>query len=790
MAYADEASASKPVAISGELSAPNWSFFDDPPLEIVGDWEVVWGQLVDPSDFDNVYQEEYFTLPARWNGVAKEGIDGAYGAATFRARLKLADYNRDVAYHLIAPHGAYRLYIDGVLVINNGTVATSREGFQANYVSRTFAGESGESEIVFQVANFAHAYGGPGHALTLWDAKRLDQFLDWLSVIYGLVAGIMFTIGLFHFILYFADRKNRAQSSIHLWFAILCFIIVYRVQGVIPFFHDYFPDNNYWGDLRGTYLSLYAAPAVYLLFFRSVFPRIFPQKMTLILIYVCLAGLVFTLFSPQNYYTLTRNFSIFLNVFAILYSLIFTVLAVRAQQAGALVILISNFVFLLTALNDAFIYTDQGSGFDMTPFGILVLGLGYSYALLLRLQETFKEARTTSIALESLNQDLEAQVRDRTRAFKAAAAKAENASEERARFIAAASHDLRQPLHALAMFNATLKGKIASEREAILLEKQGAAITNLGQLLQDTLDTAQADIQQKVPDLKSLAVKNLLKKVINGFEPKAQSREVVLSNQCDDGFILTDNVMLQRVLGNLLDNALKAAKRSVKLSAHQDDENWVFTIEDDGQGIAETDVGRIFDSYVTLQDPVSSPEGGYGLGLYVVKEFTRLLGGEIHVESRLGKGSLFTVSIPHEGVSAPQLSSDAEIMSADKIIPKDLKILAIDDELPILEAMSALIESWGAQIASATDLAKAETILANGYQPDIFLVDYHLHGANGMDVVKALNEKIARAIPAIIITGATEAKLTMRIERAAYPILYKPIVPGQLAQAIKQALSV
>ncbi|MBL4596426.1 MAG: hypothetical protein JKX99_07590 [Robiginitomaculum sp.] len=171
-----------PVAHKGELVAPDWSFFDNPPLEINGEWEVVWGQLVAPEDFSKLYKGEYFTLPSRWNNIRKPGLKGSMGVATFRARLKLPSYNRGVAYHLIAPHAAYRIYIDGVLIVSNGTVSEMPDAFEPSYVSRTFQGVSGNSEVVLQVANFSHAYGGPGHALTLWDAQNLRRFLDTLSV--------------------------------------------------------------------------------------------------------------------------------------------------------------------------------------------------------------------------------------------------------------------------------------------------------------------------------------------------------------------------------------------------------------------------------------------------------------------------------------------------------------------------------------------------------------------------------------------------------------------------------
>lgn len=746
------------------------------------------GQLVAPEDFNGLYEGKYHILPGRWNHVREPGMNGAMGVATFRSRLRLPDYNRDVAYHIIAPHASYRIYIDGVLAVSNGTVSETAEGFEPSYVSRTFKGESGDSEIVLQVANFSHAYGGAGHALTLWDAQRLRRFLDTLSVVYGLVLGVIFSIGFFHFILFLADRKDPLNGPIHFWFSILCFIIAYRLQGVIPLMHDYYPELNYWGSLRLPYASLYAAPAVYLLFFRSVFPEQFPKRLTLVIIGICLAGLVFTFFATEYAYTLTRNFSIFLNVFAIIYSILFTVRAMLDRQTGAAIILVTNFLFLLTAINDAIIYTDQGSGFDMTPFGILILGVGYSFALLLRLQRRFNKARETSSALETLNLELEKQVRDRTRAFKAAAAKAENAAEDRARFIAAASHDLRQPLHALAMFNAALKNKLRLKPEGALIDKQESAITNLGVLLQDTLDTARAEIQQKPVDFREVDLRSLLSKLEGSFAIKASERDVALAFEGEEGILTTDPVMLQRILGNLIDNALKAAKTTVSVTATQAANDWVFRVIDDGLGIANEDIANIFESYVTLEDTPSSESGGYGLGLYVVREFSRQLGGQMQVISNPEQGSEFKLTLPKGSLEIGLDKQDT--VSED--MPKSLtglRVLAIDDEAEILVAMRAMLESWGLSVKTASTLKKAQRIILGDFLPDVLIVDYHLGEVNGLDLIKELKTDLPASMSTIMITGATEPTILERIKAANIALLNKPVQPQLLAEAIKTVLS-
>lgn len=776
----------QPMAIAGELSAPDWDFGLGKPLEIVGEWQVIWGELVEPSAFRERYQGALFTLPSRWNEVDHPALQGSYGAATFRVKLRLPDYQAQVAYHMIAAHSAYRLYIDGELVVENGAVTESAQGFVANNVSRQFPGKSGESEIILQVANFVHAYGGPGHALKLYDAQALKQLLDTLSVIYGLVVGIIFTIGLFHLILYLADRKD-SNAAVQFWFSILCFIIVYRVQGIIPLVHEYFHDTNYWRNLRFPYASLYAAPAVYLLFFRALFPAQFPPRSTLIIVSVASLGLLFTLTQSEFAYTSTRNFAIWLNVIVIVYSLLFTIRAVLAKIRGARVILVANAVFLVTAVYDAIIYTDQSSGFDLTPFGILILGLGYSYALFLGLQSRFFEARQDSAALESLNTDLEQQVQDRTLALQAAAAKAENAASDKARFIAAASHDLRQPLHALSLFNNALKHKLKKSDAAPLLERQENAISNLGNLLQDTLDAARLDSKQKPLNIASISSATIRDKLVDSFAERALSKGVALSFDVEQGELQTDLVMLQRILSNLLDNALKAAERTVSVNVKQQADGWCFRIEDDGRGISQSDMNRVFKSYVSLDGSSETEQGGYGLGLYVVKEFTETLGGTISVQSSLGLGSVFELFLPMLDNAIAQ-DARARHDPANIAALEGVKILAIDDDMEILEAISAVLSGWGCEFRTANGHRDINHII-EAFQPQVLLLDYHLQASTGLELMAKIEQTSGRSIPAIVITGATEHRILQMITAAGLTVLEKPVKPEKLAEAILAELS-
>jgi signal transduction histidine kinase len=771
-------------ADNGVLSVPEWNFQENNPLALAGEWEVIWGELVDPAEFDTHYQGGFASIPRGWNYGSLSGFRHSYGVATYRVRLKLPLYNRALAFYLNSPNASWRLYVDDVLVGEDGVVSSNPKEDRPNYVSRILPAKDGESVLVLQMTNFSHAYGGLGHPIGLWDRLVLQKRLDTMSLCYALALAVLLSIGFFHLIFYFADRTDRLNGPVHKWFSILCFILVVRIFVVIPYLYIYFPHSPFWANLKLIYLILFFAPAIYLLFFRAAFPTQFPEKTTRAIITFCLVMVAFVLVTPELIYTYTRNFSIFLNLGVIFYSLVFTIYAIRAKEPGAIAILASNFIFLLTALNDAVIYTGNANGFDLAPFGVLVLGMGYSYALLLRLQRSFQDARRTSRALKTLNLELEKKVLDRTRAFKAAAARAENSVQQGAQFIAAASHDLRQPLHALALFNSALKRKVKNAAVMGLVEKQGRTIGNLGALLQDTLDTARIETNNKEPVWSSIELSSLLAEIAGGFGIQAEKQNIKLSFSCDKAMLVTDPGMLQRIVSNLIDNALKAARKMVEVKAVYTPDFWTITIADDGSGVAKEDASRIFESYFSLHDEEPGTQGGYGLGLYVVKEFTRLLGGSIKIVSTSETGSTFLLKLPHRSAMQEDLVDISEPYP-NALPSSGMRILVIDDEPDILDAMGILLMSWECECRLANGLDQAQDHLSSGFEPQLLIVDFHLVGTDGLSVIQELRHHMRDDVPVLIVTGETEASILAKIRASGHRVLRKPINPDQLSMLLR-----
>jgi len=249
--------------------------------------------------------------------------------------------------------------------------------------------------------------------------------------------------------------------------------------------------------------------------------------------------------------------------------------------------------------------------------------------------------------------------------------------------------------------------------------------------------------------------------------------------------LITDAGMLQRVMSNLIDNALKAAKSMVSVSITLQDENWHFVVKDDGVGIADSDLKRVFDSYVSLQDTRLEETGGYGLGLYVVREFSKALGGDVDVRSVEHQGSEFTLRLPGKAISA---NHEQVVFNVDEVgALTGIKILVVDDDVMVLDAMNTVLNAWQCDTRVAKSQHDALTVL-NDFTPDVLLLDYHLQGTTGLVLRAKMNDYGLQNAATIVITGATEQTTIDQILNAGYTVLEKPVNPdGLLAAILKES---
>ncbi len=357
---------------------------------------------------------------------------------------------------------------------------------------------------------------------------------------------------------------------------------------------------------------------------------------------------------------------------------------------------------------------------------------------------------------------------------------AESANQAKSRFLAAASHDLRQPLHALGLFVDALKSAGDEAARGRLLERVDDALEALGKLFDALLDISRLDAGVVEARREHFPLAPLLRKLEGEFRAVAEARGLRLGVLSTTLAVESDPLLLERILRNLLANALRYTERGgVVLGARRRGGAVCIEVWDSGCGIDAEGLGRIFDEFAQLQNPERDRSKGLGLGLAIVRRLCALLGHDIAVQSRPGRGSVFRVRVPRGQAGdggAPRFAAPPEVLAL-----QGLRVLVIDDESAILEAMGALLTAWGCEVWLAESAEAAVAQLADGPAPAVILADLRLRGGRtGIEAITALRGHYGEEIPALLLSGDTAPERLQLAREAGLPMLHKPVKPARL----------
>jgi Na+/proline symporter/CheY-like chemotaxis protein/two-component sensor histidine kinase len=402
---------------------------------------------------------------------------------------------------------------------------------------------------------------------------------------------------------------------------------------------------------------------------------------------------------------------------------------------------------------------------------------------------TAEALRDSDRQLRRAAETLEQRVVERTAELEASRAEAEAANLGKTRFIAAASHDLLQPLHAARLFTAAL---IDRDPANDLGGKIDASLGAVESLLDALLDISKLDAGAFKPEKRPFALQPLFESLATAFAPVAARHDVELVIVRTHAFVDTDPAFLRRILQNLLSNALRyghAAGRPprVLLGCRRAGSFLRIEVKDNGPGIPADKQAVIFDEFVRLQADDDPPreERGLGLGLAIVDRIARMLDLPIGLASAPGRGSTFSVTVPlvPAVVAAPLPPASGPPASA---LEAGSFVLCIDNEARVREAMATLLTGWGCEVASAASQAEAlERVGAAGRLPDLVLADLHLDNADGLEVVSELRRHWRRAVPAALVTADRDPMLRLRARACQVDLLHKPIKPAALRALLR-----
>lgn len=399
--------------------------------------------------------------------------------------------------------------------------------------------------------------------------------------------------------------------------------------------------------------------------------------------------------------------------------------------------------------------------------------------------------------LQSLNEELEQRVAARTRELEGlnqqlreARDAAEAANNSKDKYLAAASHDLLQPLNAARLLVSTLRERKLPGSEQVLVERTHQALEGAEDLLTDLLDIARLDQSAIRPDLDVHPLDELLGPLVSEFDEVARAAGLRLRSRIPALAVRTDHRLLSRILRNFLSNACRYTERgSVMLAARRRGDNVRMEVWDTGRGIPADQLQAIFLEFNQLDAGRAAERRGVGLGLAIVDRIAGILGCRVQVRSVPGRGSVFAIEVPlvRDLPQAGPVENGPRPVTGDPLPGR--RLLVIDNEETILLSMAALLGQWGCEVLVATNYEEALKAL-DGKAPEVILADYHLdHGRTGCEAVRGLREHFRRELPAVMITADRSDDCRRALQRLGMPLLNKPVKPGKLRAALSLLLS-
>ncbi|NOZ66013.1 MAG: hybrid sensor histidine kinase/response regulator [Alphaproteobacteria bacterium] len=413
---------------------------------------------------------------------------------------------------------------------------------------------------------------------------------------------------------------------------------------------------------------------------------------------------------------------------------------------------------------------------SISIFCIIFLIINLAFSLIL--QKSFLQ----SIRLRFENTDL-------VRNLRLEKDKAISASEAKSSFLAATSHDLRQPLHAMGFFIESLEKLLTSPGQLHLLQKIEHTSNNLRGQLNDLLDISKIDAGIIKPHVIPLSLNDIFNSLQRTHAPMANEKNITFNILPVSWIIESDAHMIDRVLNNLVSNAIRYTDNGGKvlLGCRKKGDELRIEVHDTGIGIPSHLTDNIFTEYYQIDNPERDQNKGLGLGLSIVKGMCELLGYNIEVHSIIGKGTSFYLTVP--------LSNRLPVLARDStqqinMTMKTGNIILIDDESDTLDAMSHLIGNWGHMVLSFSAEGEALNYLnEHDFMPDMIITDFRLRERRtGTQAITAINSYLNKDIPAIIITGDTARDRMLQAQESGHVLLHKPILPAKLKAVINHTL--
>lgn len=405
------------------------------------------------------------------------------------------------------------------------------------------------------------------------------------------------------------------------------------------------------------------------------------------------------------------------------------------------------------------------------------------------------ERKLADLKLKQLNEQLEIRIDAATRELRLKKDDAVNANYDKTRFLASASHDLRQPMHALGLFVGELHTKLTTEDQRQIVGKVEESVEALSNLLDALLDISKLDAGVVTTKVEQFSVEGLLNRIANDYIPLAAQKGILMKVIPSSAIVNSDPILLERMLINLISNAIRYTPVGGRIivGCRIRGDRIRIEVRDSGIGIPANEQQKVFREFIQLANNERDRSKGLGLGLAIVDRIAKLLKHHISLKSEPGKGSTFSVYVPRVTTPVPGIEISKPVIDGSTLqtMPlgfENLAVLVIDDDALVRKSTQGIIESWGCRVSLASSLNEVKNV-HNKADFDLVICDYRLPDGDGVELNDWVKSHFISQPLFILISGDTSPDVLLKVNERDIQLLSKPVRPAKLRSLIQFLLS-
>jgi signal transduction histidine kinase/CheY-like chemotaxis protein len=765
-------------------------------ISLSGEWCFNWSEFI-PPEKSCPANSQAITLPTKWNNLPSPQTSyPRQGYASYSTTIILPENSAPLGLYIPVFYRAGEFFINGRSVLKVGHAAQNKEAEIPRDKRSIIALPQGEQTInlVIHVSSFHHIDGGLNIPLEIAPLAQLENEERIRSFTSIFLVGSSLSFAAYFFLIGQGPASRR--DFVYLAGAASIFTYTLRIIGTEQIWLFIAPTIPALWTLRFEYYGLVLAMPAFLYFLHYLFPHNVNKQLCRGLLLLGITSFVIISIFPTEIYVWLRDPWVGIYILAMAYCAFCILQAIKQNKNDSYLVGFIALAVILTTSNDLFVWFDIFSSSNLINLTYLSLLLGNASILTTRMIRSANREVVLSNQIRQLNTDLQKTVEQRTEQLAQKVQEldkqrliAEQANSAKSKFLAIASHDLRQPLHALGLFIGALRFSLNQSEKAELQDKLETTHGSLTELFDGLLDISKIDAATIETEIQAVAVKSMLQKVKQEFDVSAAKKGIQLRLAGKERYVMSDPLWLERIVRNLLSNALRyTQKGGVLLTLRSRKGKVIIQIWDTGIGIPQAQLSHIFEEFTQLKNPQLAGRLGLGLGLSIVQKLSVLLGHQITVQSAVGQGSVFTIEAPL--AQSVSLASAPSQLFLDATSLKGKVILVADDDVQILNAMRLMLEKWGCEVMCAESLSQVKSILTHTEKrPDMLITDYQFTDAHtGLDIIQYFRQNVSKAIPALMVTGDTSKEKVKLFKDAKVKVLHKPVQQAKIRLMLNHIL--